>query len=104
LLTQIPIWYQLSHFPYGTDHGDHVHYSGVHVRLPSSGLGEINPGQLCHAECPGVLHPEGAQLTGFIKPSVTPPAEFLAPADPSSKDKAADPEPNSDYEKWVTKD
>jgi hypothetical protein len=55
-----------------------------------------------HAQVSSTL--KGAQLASFIKPSAAPPAEFLAPANPSSKDKAADPEPNPDYEKWVTKD
>lgn len=47
---------------------------------------------------------KGAQLAGFIKPTATPPAEFLAPEDEKAAGKKVDPLPNPEYEQWVAKD
>jgi hypothetical protein len=56
-----------------------------------------------HAQVSSTL--KGAQLTGFIKPSAKPLAEFLdAPETDSKSVKQVDPAPNPEYEKWVAKD
>jgi hypothetical protein len=58
-----------------------------------------------HAQVSSTL--KGAQLTGFIKSTAKPPAEFLE-ADDAAAAKAAmkqvDPLPNPEYKKWVAKD
>jgi len=57
-----------------------------------------------HAQVSSAL--KGAQLAGFIEPTVKPPPEFLDTAgknDDTTDDKQVDPLPNPEYEKWVAK-